>query len=42
MNSDLKIRTKNYAPSVIRLFALLPKRTIIGRQLRRSGASVGA
>ena len=44
-NSDLKIRTKDYALSVIRLFAALPKRTetqILGRQLRRSGTSVGA
>jgi four helix bundle protein len=44
-NSDLKIRTKDYAPSVIRLFAELPKRTetqVIGRQLLRSGTSVGA
>jgi four helix bundle protein len=45
MNSDLKIRTKDYALSVIRLFAELPKRTetqIIGRQLLRCGTSVGA
>ena len=44
-NSDLKIRTKEYALSVIRLFAALPKRTetqVIGRQLLRSGTSVGA
>jgi four helix bundle protein len=44
-NSDLKIRTKDYALSVIRLFAVLPKRTetqILGRQLLRSGTSVGA
>ena len=37
-NSDLKIRTKEYALSVIRLFAALPKRTetqILGRQLLR-------
>jgi hypothetical protein len=27
IKSDLKIRTKNYALSVIRLFAALPKRT---------------
>ena len=34
--SDLKIRTKDYALSVIRLFAALPKRTetqVLGRQL---------
>ena len=44
-NSDLKIRTKEYALSVIRLFAALPKRTetqILGRQLLRAGTSVGA
>jgi four helix bundle protein len=43
--SDLKIRTKEYALSVIRLFAALPKRTetqILGRQLLRAGTSVGA
>jgi len=41
-NSDLKIRTKDYALSVIRLFAELPRRTetqIIGRQLLRSSTS---
>src|SRR5262245_13115923 len=44
-NSDLKVRTKEYALSVIRLFAALPKRTesqILRRQLLRSGTSVGA
>jgi four helix bundle protein len=44
-SSDLKIRTKEYALSVIRLFAELPKRAekqILGRQLLRSGTSVGA
>jgi four helix bundle protein len=43
--SDLKLRTKDYALAVIRLFAALPKRTetqISGRQLLRSGTSVGA
>ena len=42
-NSDLKIRTKDYALSVIRSFAALPKRTeaqILGRQLLRAGASM--
>ena len=42
-NSDLKIRTKDYALSVIRLFAALPRRTetqILGRQLLRAGMSV--
>jgi four helix bundle protein len=40
-----KIRIKDYALSVIRLFAALPKRTetqVLGRQLLRSGTSVGA
>jgi four helix bundle protein len=44
-SSDLKIRTKDYALLVIRLFAELPKRTetqIMGQQLLRSGTSVGA
>ena len=43
--NDLKVRTKDYAISIIKLFAELPKRTetqIIGRQLLRSGTSVGA
>ena len=45
MNRDLKIRTKDYALSIIGLFAQLPKRTetqVMGRQLLRSGTSVGA
>ena len=45
MSSDLKIRTKEYALSVIRLFAELPKKTeaqIMARQLLRCGTSVGA
>jgi four helix bundle protein len=44
-SSDLKIRTKDYALSVIRLFTELPKGAetqILGRQLLRSGTSVGA
>ena len=44
-NSYLKIRTKEYALSVIRLFAALPRRIetqILGRQLLRAGTSVGA
>ena len=44
-NSDLKDRTKGFALAVIRLFAELPKRTesqVLGRQLLRSGTSVGA
>jgi four helix bundle protein len=42
---DLKIRTRKYALAVIRLFSELPKRTetqVLGRQLLRSGTSVGA
>ena len=45
VNRDLKVRTKEYALSVIRLFAELPKRTeaqVMGRQALRSGTSVGA
>jgi four helix bundle protein len=44
-NLDLKVRTREYALSVIRLCAELPKRTeaqIMGRQLLRCGTSVGA
>jgi four helix bundle protein len=43
-DNDLKARTRDYALSIIRLFGELPKRTetqIIGRQLLRSGTSVG-
>ena len=42
---DLKQRTKRFALRVIRLYVALPKSTeaqIIGRQLLRSGTSVGA
>ncbi len=45
MNEDLKIRTKNFAVRIIRLFAALPKTTeaqVIGKQFLRSGTSVGA
>ena len=44
-DSDLKLRTKEYALGIIRLFSELPKRTevqILGSQLFRSGTSVGA
>jgi four helix bundle protein len=44
-DSDLKDRTRDYALAIIVLFSQLPKRTetqIIGRQLLRSGTSVGA
>lgn len=42
---DLRQRTKVFALQVIRMFAALPKTTeaqVIGRQLLRSGTSVGA
>lgn len=43
--SDLAYRTKRFALEVIRLYSRLPKSTeaqVIGRQLLRSGTSVGA
>jgi four helix bundle protein len=42
---DLRVRTKQFALRVIRLFCALPKRTevdVLGKQLLRSGTSVGA
>jgi four helix bundle protein len=42
---DLRLRTKAYALRVIRCFSALPKETVaqvLGRQLLRSGTSVGA
>ena len=42
---DLKVRTKKFALRIINLFASLPKTTeaqIIGKQILRSGTSVGA
>ncbi|HEX8843234.1 MAG TPA: four helix bundle protein [Pyrinomonadaceae bacterium] len=42
---DLRIRTKAFALRIIRLYASLPKTTeaqIIGKQVMRSGTSVGA
>src|SRR5215210_5940533 len=44
-NRDLRVRTKSFALRVIRLYASLPKTTeaqVIGKQLLRSGTSVGA
>ena len=41
----LKVRTKQFALEIIRLYAALPKRTealVLGKQLLRSGTSVGA
>jgi four helix bundle protein len=43
--NDLAARTKNFALQIIRLFSALPKTTeaqVIGKQLLRSGTSVGA
>ena len=42
---DLKTRTKQFALRIIRLYSALPKTTtaqVIGKQLLRSGTSVGA
>jgi four helix bundle protein len=42
---DLKVRTKQYALRIVRLYVALPKRTeaqVLGKQLLRSGTSVGA
>lgn len=42
---ELKVRTKRFALRIIRLYGTLPKSTegqVIGRQLLRSGTSVGA
>ena len=43
--TDLRVRTKDYALRIIRLFAALPRNDIseiLGKQLLRSGTSVGA
>lgn len=43
--SSLNARTKGFALRIIRLYSALPKRTeaqVLGKQLLRSGASVGA
>lgn len=45
MQNDLKIRTKQFALQIIRLFTTLPKSEecrVLGRQVLRSGTSVGA
>src|SRR5437867_2362088 len=42
---DLKVRTKQFALRIIRLYGALPQTTVgqtIGKQLLRSGTSVGA
>lgn len=44
-NYDLKLRTKQFALQMIRLYTSLPKTTeaqVIGKQVLRSGTSVGA
>jgi four helix bundle protein len=45
LKNDLPARTKDFALQIIRLFSALPKTTaaqVIGKQLLRSGTSVGA
>ena len=42
---DLRVRTRDFALRIIRLYSSLPKTTeaqVLGRQLLRSGTSVGA
>lgn len=43
---DLKIRTKQFALRIIRMYAALPKNDtvaqVLGKQVLRSGTSVGA
>lgn len=42
---DLRVRTKQFALRVVRLYCALPKRTeakVIGNQLLRSGTAIGA
>lgn len=44
-NSDLRQRTKIFAVRIVKLYSALPKDTasqVIGKQLLRSGTSVGA
>jgi len=43
--TDLRVRTKTYALRVIKCYSALPRNTVaqvLGRQLLRSGTSVGA
>ena len=45
MRGDLKLRTKEFALAVVRLYSTLPRRResqVIGDQVLRSGTSVGA
>ena len=42
---DLKLRTKDFALRIIRMYCALPKSTeaqVLGKQVLRSGTSVGA
>jgi four helix bundle protein len=42
---DLRMRTKDFALRIVRMFAALPKTTmaqVLGKQVLRSGTSVGA
>ena len=42
---DLKVRTKQFALRIVRLYSALPKTTeaqVLGKQVLRSGTSVGA
>jgi four helix bundle protein len=43
--TDLRERTKTFAPRIVRMFSALPKTTeaqVLGKQLLRSGTSIGA
>src|SRR5277367_4367375 len=43
--TDLRVRTKDFALRIIRMFLALPKTTeaqVLGKQVLRSGTSVGA
>jgi four helix bundle protein len=45
MGEDLKVRTKDFAVRIIRLYAALPKSTeaqVVGKQILRCGTSIGA
>ena len=45
MDDNLKLRTRDFAVRIIKLFSALPKSTeaqILGKQLLRSGTSIGA
>ena len=45
MKGDLKLRTKEFALAVVRLYSTVPRRReaqVIGDQILRSGTSVGA